>query len=293
MSLPKWYKEWIDRVSNIVSFVFPFKWTPAEQRYLDWLADNVSPKLKRGYAIPVEEYMEEACSVGTFVHLQLEKHSLWKRVQRSHKLFKKHQTEIESWMAHIDKLNKDFPLENSWFPETVVCDNKNRYQWTIDLVRIDEDNKTVYLYDWKTYWIAKKKWKLPNKYKSQTEKYKKLALQLSLYAETFRQKWYKIGWIYWLFLHETWCYETELKLYSTEDIDKILLDYRASKIIKNNPNINMSFNLPFKVEILEPTKAYGNVKLTLDLANIDNWKTDKENIDELIKKSKYIASKLI
>ena len=49
-----------------------------------------------------------------------------------------------------------------------------------------------------------------------------------------------------------------------------------------------TIDLPLEVEILLPTETYGNVKVRLDLAQVDNWLTDKENIDALIKKAKYI-----
>lgn len=296
--LPEWYIEWVTRVSNVVSFKFPFKGTDAEVRYLSWLADDVKPKYRRWFAIDPDEYMEEAQVVWTFVHLQMEKYALWKRTQKSKPLYKKHLPEIEGGLKLIDKLKEKYP-DVKWMPEQVVRDKDDRYQGTIDLIRIDEENKTVYLYDWKTFWIAKKKWKLPNKYKRPTEKLKKLNLQLSLYAETYRQKWYKIGGIYWVYLHETGCYEYELDLYSTKDINQILKEYNLSlsdlpdstKEIINNIT-NMSFDLPMTIEILEPTKTYGNVKIGLDLSKVDNGKTAQENVDELCKKARYIATKM-
>lgn len=283
MSLPEWYIEWIARVSNIVSFKFPFAGTPEEQRYLDWLADDVNPKWKRGYPIAVEDYMEEACSVWTFIHLQMEKYSLWKRIQKSKPLYKIHKREIEFWVEHIDKLKEKYP-EVKWQPEQVVRDKRNRYQWTIDLVRVNEETKTVWLYDWKTFWIAKKKWELPNKYKKPAPKLKKLSLQLSLYAETYRQKWYTIGWIYWLCLHETGCYEYELEVYSTRKINNLLREYEFSL----SGNIEINHVTDMIVELRKPTEQYWYAQITIDMYKETEWKSINEKIDEAKDAMKYI-----
>lgn len=297
--LPEGYVKGVARVSNIVSFVFPFEGN-GKERYLSWLADDVKPEHKRGYAICPKMYMKEAQDVGTFIHLQMENKIKGKPINKRNPFYKAHKEEIVAWIAHIDALNDKYG-DSGWQTEVVMREENNLFQGTIDLVRVDEKTKTVFLYDWKTYWIAKKRWNLPNKYKKQTDKYKKLALQLSLYAYTWKQKGYKIGWIYWLYLHETGCYETELKLYTNSEIEEILGSFIIAEDEKNNSNnknsmeeqeIVASFDLPMVVEILEPTKQYGNVKVSLDLSKIDNGKTDKENVDELIKKAKYIAGNL-
>lgn len=288
MSLPEWYIEWVERVSNIVSFKFPFKGTNAETRYLDWLADNVNPKRKRWFAIAPQDYMDEACSVWTFIHLQMEKYSLWKRLQKSKPLYKIHEREIDHWVKFIDKLTEKYP-DAKWLPEQVVRDKDNRYQWTIDLIRVDEKNKTVYLYDWKTFWIAKKKWNLPDEYKKHTHKLKKLALQLSLYAETYRQKGYKIGWIYWVCLHRTWCYEYELDLYTTDEIDALLALFSLSQADKD---IEFKQITDMIIELRKPTEQYGYCNVTIDMYKETDWKTAYEKIDEAKQAIAYITNKI-
>ena len=62
MTIPNNYKEGIERVSNIISFVYPFD-GEVRQRYLDWLSDNVPESRKRGFAIEDEEYLKEAQEV--------------------------------------------------------------------------------------------------------------------------------------------------------------------------------------------------------------------------------------
>ena len=71
MSLPEGYLEWVERVSNIVSFAFPFKGTNAEDKYEEWLGDYGMFNGRRWYAIDRKEYEKEACDVWTFIHLQL------------------------------------------------------------------------------------------------------------------------------------------------------------------------------------------------------------------------------
>ena len=82
----------------------------------------------------------------------------------------------------------------------------------------------------------------------------------------------------------------------TVELDLVLATYKESftpsplKInIKNMANLT-SIDLPIEVEILLPTESYWNIKVRLDLWKTDNWKTDKENIDALILKAKYIRS---
>ncbi len=289
MNLPEWYKKWISRVSEVVSFIFPFKGED-KQRYLDWLADAVPDKRKRGFAINEDEYLKEAQYVWTFIHAQMENYMTWNRGQdRRRKIYLTHNDTIMKWLDYIDKLKEDYPSAK-WLPEQVVRDKDERFQWTIDVVRVDEESKTVYLYDYKTWGIAKKRYKLPNTYKKPYWKLKKVSLQLSLYAEIYRQKGYKIWGIYAVWLHESWTYEYKLDLYSTKEIDRILAEYKLSKIPEAKIIINN--NDMFEIEILEPTKQYGNVKIRADLSKIDNWKTVTQNIDDLVKIAKYSANKM-
>ena len=285
MNLPEWYIEWVTRVSAIVNFKYPFKGTPTETIYLNWLADNVNPKHKRGFAINPQEYMDEACDIWTFIHLQMEKHILGKRTQKSNKLYKAHIDEINWGIEYINKLKEEYP-NAIWKPEQVVIDGKNRYQWTIDLVRIDETNKTVYLYDWKTFGIAKKKWNLPNKYKKPTSKLIKLALQLSLYAEIYKQKGYKIGGIYGIYLHETGCYEYKLKQWTTKQIDNLLKAFYAD----TDKTIEINYITDMIITMRKPTVQYGYVEITIDMYKETEWATAKDKVAEAKDLFAYITN---
>lgn len=286
MNLPEWYIDWITRVSSIVSYVYPFKGTDAEIRYLDWLADNVNPKWKRGFAINPQEYMDEACNVWTYVHLQMENYIEWKKPDKRTKNYKLHKNEIDWWIKYIDKLKELYP-KAIWKPEQIVRDEFDRYQWTIDLIRIDEGNKTVYLYDWKTFWIAKKKWWLPNKYKKPSQKLVKLSLQLSLYANIYIQKWYKIWGIYGVYLHESGCYEYKLNQWTTDDINIVLARYFLSSylprhilnIVKEIIIINHIIK-DMIIEIRKPTIKYWYVNIIIDMYKEQNGATLEDKIKE-------------
>lgn len=246
--LPEWYIEWIPRISNIVEFYYPF-WGYAEDNYKKWL---------KSHWIEEEEYLEEAQNVWTFVHLQIEKSILWEKLDIKDELYDKHSLTIEHWLDFAESLSKQ-----QWdlMPEVVVHDNKNRYQWTIDLVRIDEKTKTVWLYDWKTWWIAKERYWLKNEAKKPVDKLKKVALQLSLYAETYRQKGYSIWWIYVVWVHKTWTYAYSLfeednrqkynyiRLWTSDELDTLLEEFYLRQT-KLPPKITLKINFTeMKIEV--------------------------------------------
>lgn len=308
--LPEWYKKGIARVSDIVSFYSPFKGTEWERRYFDWLADRVPEPRKRWFTISPDEYTKEACDVWTFVHLQMEKRIKWETLDFENPLFLIHDKEIQWGLQHIDKLMEKYP-DATWETEVVVRDKFNRFQGTIDLVRID--NGRVYLYDYKTWWIAKKKWKLPNNtlnpkwtaYKKDADKLKKVACQLSLYAETYRQKWYEIGWIYLIHLHEQWCFEVSLaaednprqkvphiRIWSTSDINDLLSSYkeaqeRLERLAIKNASIIFNKDSKMIFEIRVPLESYAYVNVTIDMYKEKDWKTIDEKIDDARGAIKY------
>lgn len=276
MNLPEWYIEGVPRVSKVVWFKYPFKGWEWFERWLEskW--------------IEKEEYMYYANLWWTYIHKILEDYLLGNKLDLS--LYKAHKLEIDYAKEYIDNLKSEFP-DTQWFPEAIVLDKKKRFQWTADLVRINWNK--VFLYDYKTYEIVKKKYNMETKLKKDWTPYKpsdnlkKVALQLSLYAQYYIQQWYEIWGIYLVWIHSSWVHEYELELWNTGDINKLLIDYYNSLYPKE---INM--DLPFEIEILEPTKQYWNIKLRLDLSTVENWKTPKENIDELIAQAKYIAGQM-
>lgn len=279
--LPKWYKRWVPRVSSVVEFVYPFEWF-AKENYEKWLKEN---------NIDEDEYLTTAQDWWTFIHEQLEFRMLWKKLSKN-KLSKLHSEELKWWIAYVDNLKKKYP-EITWSPEEVVRDKENRFQWTIDLVRVNEKTKTVWLYDYKSWWIVKKKYWLEDTLLKSwvpprpSSKLKKLALQLSLYAQTYIQKWYNIWWLYWVWVHKTWTYEYEVPTWSTQELDKLLEVFSLTL-----DGLNFKINDMFEIEILEPTKQYWNVKVKFKLDELDNWKTSLENIKQACKTAKALANEM-
>lgn len=304
-ALPEGYKEWIARVSNIVSHAFPFDWTYADEQFRKWLADDVPEKRKRWFAVDHKEYMGEASVVWTFIHLQMEKVVKKEDLDEEDELYSKHRKEIEQWAIYYNDLVEEHGSRRA-LPEAIVRDKDNKYQWTADLVLINDEIKEVKIYDTKSWGVAKKRWKMPNeaidkktwKVKRDLGRFKKVALQLSLYWETYRQKWYTIGGIYVVWLHEEWCFEfslssedfprqksNEIRIWSTEEIDKLLLSYKEAEKIKEQlaiANAEIIFN-PNSIMIFEirvPTEAYAYVNVTIDMYQEKDGKTIEEKIDE-------------
>jgi len=298
MNLPKWYKKWVTRVSNIVSFIYPF-WWEWEKRYLDWLADNVPLDRKRWFSIDKDEYMKEACDIWTYVHWTMEDYMLKKKIKKCN-IYKEHKSTIEYWFKYIDELNNKFS-DIWWLPEQTVIDNKDRFQWTLDLARVNEKTKEVWLYDYKTWWIAKKRYWLPNPNTKPYDKLKKMSLQLSLYAETFRQKWYIVRGIYWVWLHEGWTYEYKLTLMETKEIDKILNDFMNNNFINNNFINKVKLPLDFiliiknnpmiiEVQTTIPNNPYSKATIVIEEWDME-WKTPEEKIEEAIRLQKNLLTK--
>lgn len=282
--LPKWYKKWIPRVSSVVEFVFPFEGY-AKENYLRWLQrNNISEK----------DYIKEACDVWTYIHQKMETYMLGLDKEESD-VIEAHKSEVYWWRKYIKKLKKKFPWIK-WVTEEVVIDKYWRFQGTIDLVRINEDTKEVWLYDYKSYEVARKRWGLPIKLRKDgtpprpTNKLKKVSLQLSLYAETYKQKGYKVKWIYAVWLHSTGCYEYKLEPYSIKELSYILSIYGVENI-KIPKDVLLFINyIDMRIEVQTGIewKPYSKAGVTLEREDLWNWKTVEENIKLLVSYQKKL-----
>lgn len=306
MNLPEGYKEWVARVSHVVSHMFPFEWTYADWAFRKWLLDDVNPQFKRGFAVDYQEYMDEATSVWTFIHLQMENYIMGKPINVEDKLYNLHKNEVEHWLAYLQELQDLYPTDIIWIAEPVVIDNTERFQGSIDIVRVNEKTKTVWLYDYKSWWVAKKRWNLSNdaidkktwKVKRDLWRFKKVALQLSLYAETYRQKWYEIGGIYVVWLHEQGAFEfslssedfpkqksNDIRIWTSSELSALLLSYQEAEKIKKLlaiENATIIFN-PESIMIFEirvPTEAYAYINVTIDMYQETKWATIEDKIDD-------------
>ncbi len=218
MSLPPNYKKWIERVSNIVSFVFPFKWTPDERRYKEWLYKN---------NIDEKSYLNDAQTMWTFVHLQLENYIDWKDVDKEDVMWEENKQEIIHWIEFLDNLSAD-----EYQTEVYVRDKEERFQGSLDLL-YKKDGKTI-LADWKTFGICKKRYWLNNKYTIPTKKRKKVELQMSIYAYAMKQAWTPIDELQLLFLHTDGCKVVSFKPLPDEEIEALIIAYKEKKKEKNN-----------------------------------------------------------
>lgn len=269
MSLPPNYIEWVTRVSSLVEHLYPFEGTEWERRYKSWLKSKW---------IAEPEYIAEACDVGTFIHLQMEHKVLGNPLDVADDLYSKHRNEIDNWLDFMDSYKfTDMQTE-------IYCrDKHNRYQGSIDFLWTSPEGKKV-LIDWKTWGIAKKRYWLPNKTTKPYDKLKKVALQMSLYAKAL----WNIDEIWVVWLHDEGAFVYKLELVEDSSLEELIESHQNKDleiIIKKD-----KMDLPIEVEILLPTEQYGNVKIKLDLGKVDNWKTDKEVIDALIKKANYIRT---
>ena len=294
--LPPWYIEGIPRVSDIVSFVHPFKGTDWEKRYKDWLQK-----------IWVDEnlYLAKAQEVGTYVHQWMEDYINDVKPVRNESIH----TEVVDYtirngIEYIDELYAIYGEERDFVAEPVLQDEEGRYQWSSDLVLIHKTKKKVIIIDWKSFGISKSffidkttKRPPPNKYSKPYPKIKKGQLQFSLYGNTYIQKGYEVEKLILVYLHTDKAYAYEMEQMSSDELDTILTAFAEEKQRNEVLSIKQltmpTINQPLDVEILLPTENYGNIKVRLDLSKTDNWFSEAENIDALIKKAKYIKQEVM
>lgn len=261
-NLPEWYLAWIDRVSSIVSFKFPFEWN-SRMRYQNWL---------NNLWITEEDYWLTATEWWTEIHKALEDYVLGNKIPN--KILNKHKDEIEWAIRYIDWLIAEYP-EVDWRTEVYLRDEHNRYQGTVDLVRVNEKTKEVWIYDYKSYEVAKRKywiktkellknWSLPKP----TDKLTKVSLQMSLYAKVFEQLWYKVRWIYLVWVHKEWTFEYKADLWTNNELEKLLIEYKFKW------NNNMTIKYPLKIHLQTAPITYSNISVELDLSDIPEWERE-------------------
>lgn len=283
MNLPKWYNKWIARVSNIVSYKFPF----------DWIAEANFNKVLDANNIKKKDYMDTANWWWTYLHKIAEDYILNKPLDLS--LINLHWKEIEGIKKYVDNLKKEFPTAE-WLPEVVCHDKLKRFQWTADLVRRNWNK--IFIYDWKSFEIVKKAFPSMKQmtYKKDgspfapTDKLKKVSLQLSLYAQTFIQQGFDIGGIYLCWVTENWVFEYKADLWEQEDIDKLVTEYLLFITPNMTQEVEIDIKAPLLIRIQTSPVAYSSVAVELDLWKLDNWQTAKEAINELVKVQKTLHS---
>jgi ATP-dependent exoDNAse (exonuclease V) beta subunit len=160
-STPSHYSKELPRVSSICEAFYKFNGTPEELFFENWLGKN---------GITREEYMEEACRAGTWVHNKVEQYvktgKLPKRGRES-KLVREAARFIHD--KELTELQPEVYVRTKYF------------QGTCDLMAKDKNGKVV-IADWKTWGAAKWKWKLNYDYRRNQHKIDKVKFQMSLYS---------------------------------------------------------------------------------------------------------------
>ena len=275
--LPKEYKKWIERVSNVVSFAFPFKWTDWEVRYNKWLFDN---------NIDEKVYLKEAQNMWTEVHNALEEYIINWELALGPPLSADVAREVEHGVKYLNSLDID-----EIYTEKYAIDKLDRYQWTCDLLYKTTDGKWV-LSDWKTFGICQKRFKQLSPKKTQKDglpsiakgKKDKVRLQMSLYAKAIREvEGVEVDKLSLLFVHENWVREVEFPPIPDKEIEELLTAYKLAKEAKENltnkENINMSFKAPLSIIIQTSPATYGVAKVELNLKDLEGI-TPEEAINE-------------
>ena len=257
------YKKDIPRVSNIVSYVFPFN-GEGKQRYLEWLKNNW---------ILQEEYLNWANELWTFVHKQMENHLLSNPIEDNIEV----KAVVNKWIEYLKTLKYKTCESELYLSNDFI-------QGTCDVLFTYKDK--IVLWDFKTYWIVKRRYWKVNKFQVDKHKREKVQLQMSIYAYLYhKQYWIKIDEIVLLFLHDDWVREYKLDIIDENKIEDIIKRYYISVWLNNN-DFNININ-DMKIKIHKPSEQFWFIETELDLSKTDNWKTAKENIDDMIKVVQY------
>ena len=327
MSLPNWYIKGIPRVSDVVSFVSPFKGTDWERRYWGWLFSKRAllfwpngwsikqiqeiskfdekiedewlwinkKKISLKWMVLIEaSYIIKATTTGTYIHQVMEDYVNNEPLQRNLDDNDEVRETIDGGLLYIDEIKKLYTKAKGYtlVAEPVLRDVNNRFQWSSDLIVIHEGRKEIIVIDWKSFWIAKSFFNLPNKYKKPYDKIKKGRLQFSLYWETYKQKGYTVKDLVLVYLHKEWAYAYSLEQYTTEELDVILEAYKASKQTLEDNLINITINEMFELKITHPTIDFWKVELWCNFKELDNWETVSETIGKMCKVVKVTSNEM-
>ena len=265
------YWKGITRVTEIVSFVFPFKNTDGEALYKKWLADK---------GIDEKEYMFAAQTLWTFIHNNIENHILWKPIEKEDKLYKECNKEIDSAIEWLSTLSP-----KQIYPEVFVKEANEICNGTIDLLYQNREGEWI-IGDWKNFWKAKQRFWLNHSPTIPTAKRKKVRLQMSIYAYILKQIGIDIKTIQLLSLTEEGIKVVEMDVMSDREIEAIFSAFQEHKINWTNINVIMANDIkdvksPLRIRIQTAPIAYSAVEVELNLADLDGIEPT-DAINELV-----------
>ena len=197
------YQDDIPRVSSIVEYFFPFKWTDWEKRYNEWL-DN--------HWIDRKEYIKWACDMWTEVHKAMEEYLLWVPLSPYSADV---DIEVQNWTKWLSQLDA-----TETQTEVYVREKNNLFQWTVDFIYKQGDKYIIA--DFKTWWIVKKRYWLPNKFEIDKKKKDKVQLQMSVYAYRLELD---ISEIELIFIHMRGVKTLRLPIITKDKISSLINDY--------------------------------------------------------------------
>lgn len=256
------YKEWIPRVTSLVEFFYPFKWTEDERFYLNWLEKKW---------IPEKDYNNEAKRLWTKFHNAIEDY-----------IYNKPTNDLSEIDKHFNFCTMLIDLNRfKWFelkPELYLADKEERFQGTADLVIFDHIKKECIILDWKTWGIAKQTWNLPNSATKPYKKIEKTFLQLSFYAHCLRQQWWKVNKIIIAWARDDWLLTYEWKPKDDNEMETYI------EAFQNWININFkNNNNKMIVEIRKPTEQYWYIQVTINEQEGVDFKKALTNSIQVIK----------
>lgn len=260
------YWKWVTRVTEIVSFVFPFKWTDWEARYKKWLADK---------GIEEKEYMQAAQELWTFIHNNIENYINWKEVDTSSPLYNECKKEIDSAIEWLSIISPE-----EIYPEVFVKEKNLICNWTIDLL-YKKDWKWR-LGDWKNFWKAKQRWGLTHSPLVPTAKKKKVGIQMNIYAYILRQAGIIVEAIELLSLTDEGLKIVELEIMTDKEIETIFLAFQRRGEWLTINNMTDNIKAPLEIRIQTAPVAYSAIEVKLNLWKLDGI-TPEDALNELIR----------
>lgn len=310
-----WYLEWIPRVSNLVEFIFPFNgdW---KKRYFIWLHKTLYDKyynsinienrvnidivkeiqrefpelhsIAKEVALTEAYYLAVAQDLWTSIHKIIE--DTINNTPNDTVIWGKYIWFIRSIESVVEYIQSEYK-DHIPFTEFFIIDKKHRFQGTIDLILVNEREKKVVLFDWKTWGIAKVFFDLPDVYKKPYDKLKKLKLQLSLYASYFIELWYEVE-LYGVRIREENYYIYPLEVIELASIEEIVNKYIFKNVfIPEEIHLTINYS-PMRIEVQTVLEglAYSKAWITLETTDIENFKSPQEAIDFAVMLQKYLCN---
>lgn len=222
--LPKGYKEWIPRVSELVEFAKPFKGTNGEYRYLEWLKKN---------NIEERDYTRGSQEIGDYIHQCMEDYLENREIDYANPLAIENNEEISNglyWLAeNIERKYEHIETE-------MYINYNDEYQGSVDLIVWNQNKEWVLeieVKDYKTWGAVKKRFNLNNKLTFSTDKVKKVTIQMNLYRLGIENMLpnCKVVKLSVVVIHKDWAKEKVCKIMEDREVESLIEEFKISKLL--------------------------------------------------------------